>query len=181
MTDNSQQSGVSRRTVTKAMAWAVPAIAVAAPIPAFAASGPKPGLTHGPACKAPGGSVQGCESPFKFGYGVPVTITNPGNKDVWITSISITNQVPASPVFIAGSSIGLPVKVPAAVNGVPGSVSFYFRAVSSNSQNVKDGAITFSAAWGHAADGSDHDHDGDPLKFTVTWSSTPPGCSCIEA
>lgn len=33
-----QPSGVSRRTVTKAMAWAVPAIALAAPVPAFAAS-----------------------------------------------------------------------------------------------------------------------------------------------
>ncbi|MFC4139884.1 MULTISPECIES: hypothetical protein [unclassified Microbacterium] len=176
MTDNTEQSGISRRTVTKAMAWAVPAIAVAAPIPAFAASGPKPTLEHGPACKAPGGSVQGCESSFKFGYGVPVTITNPSNKDVWITSITITNQIPASPTWVAGSSIGLPVKVPA-----NGSVSFFFRAVSTNSQNVQNGAITFSAAWGHEADGSDHDHDGDPLKFTVAWASTPPGCNCIEA
>ncbi|MGB4136472.1 MAG: hypothetical protein WA971_07905, partial [Microbacterium sp.] len=38
MTSNEQSAGVSRRTVTKAMAWAVPAIAVAVPVAAHAAS-----------------------------------------------------------------------------------------------------------------------------------------------
>lgn len=33
-----RQSGISRRTVTKAMAWAVPAVAVAAAVPVVAAS-----------------------------------------------------------------------------------------------------------------------------------------------
>lgn len=40
MTDIEQPKGVSRRTVTKAMAWAVPAVAVAASVPVAAASGP---------------------------------------------------------------------------------------------------------------------------------------------
>lgn len=50
-----QPSGVSRRTVTKAMAWAVPVIAVASPVPAFAASKPIiPGFAGGTFCKHPG-------------------------------------------------------------------------------------------------------------------------------
>lgn len=179
MNEQEQSAGISRRTVTKAMAWAVPAIAVAAPIPAFAASGPKPHLEHGPACKAPGGSVNCPVGEFKFGYGVPVTITNTDNVPVYITAIDITHQIPDSPVFHAGSSIGLPVTVPAAVDGVPGEVSFYFRAVSVNSANVKNGTLQFSASWGHESDGSDHDHDADPLTFIVHWDDTPPGCACI--
>ena len=51
-----QKSGISRRTVTKAMAWAVPAIAIAAPAPAFAISGEPPTVTIGQACKLPGNS-----------------------------------------------------------------------------------------------------------------------------
>jgi len=48
-----QQSGISRRTVTKAMAWAVPAVAVAAPAPAFAAScKPVPVVANGSCKKA---------------------------------------------------------------------------------------------------------------------------------
>lgn len=47
MSENAQPSGVgvSRRTVTKAMAWTIPTIAVAATVPIAAASGelPKPG------------------------------------------------------------------------------------------------------------------------------------------
>ena len=51
-----EKKGVSRRTVTKAMAWAVPVIAIATPVPAFAASGGPPGVAVGVACKLPGGS-----------------------------------------------------------------------------------------------------------------------------
>ncbi len=45
--------GVSRRTVAKAMAWSVPAIALAVPTPAYAAS---PGFltVTGDGCKLPG-------------------------------------------------------------------------------------------------------------------------------
>jgi hypothetical protein len=63
-------TGISRRTVTRAIAWAVPVIAVAAPVPAFAASQAALGLT-GDACKLPGNS----DSRFK-GYVFGVTAQN---------------------------------------------------------------------------------------------------------
>ncbi|GAA4486011.1 hypothetical protein GCM10023171_21280 [Microbacterium panaciterrae] len=40
MVDVEQRRTISRRTVTKAMAWGVPALALAAPVPAFAVSTP---------------------------------------------------------------------------------------------------------------------------------------------
>jgi len=169
----SQSSGISRRTVTKAMAWAVPAIAIAAPVPAFAASGGKPTVVVGSACKAPGASV--CGDQFKFGYAVPVTITNDSGMDVWITGITITSQTPTSPTFSADTSIPLPVLIPG--DGTP--VVLYFIARSTNSAEIKNGSITFDAAWGHAEDGSDTEHAGDPIVVETTWASTPPGCACF--
>jgi len=57
--EDSEQKGVSRRTVTKAMAWAVPAIAVATAAPAFAASPTCVTIELGPeACKVPGQSEE---------------------------------------------------------------------------------------------------------------------------
>lgn len=170
---NGQSTGITRRTVTKAMAWAVPAIAIAAPVPAFAASGNKPNVVVGSACKAPGASV--CGDVFKFGYAVPVTITNTSGMDVWITDIDIVSQSPATPVFTADTSIALPILIPA--DGSP--VVVYFIARSSNSANIQNGSITFHAAWGHASDGSDTEHAGDPIVVTTTWASTPPGCACF--
>ena len=59
----SEPRGVSRRTVTKAMAWSVPVIAVASASPAFAASC-IPTLSLSPrSCKCPGQST--CDP---FGY-----------------------------------------------------------------------------------------------------------------
>ena len=64
------QKGISRRTVTKAMAWAVPVIAVAAPVPAFAVSG---GIIEfsGDGCKLPGNSQD-----FYKGYIFRMTAQN---------------------------------------------------------------------------------------------------------
>lgn len=53
-----QKSGVSRRTVAKAMAWSVPAVALAVPAPAYAASPCTPIISFGPtSCKCPGQST----------------------------------------------------------------------------------------------------------------------------
>src|SRR5690606_7264472 len=54
--DNPQQSGISRRTVARAMAWPVPVIAVARKAPAVAASPPPvvPEFNAGTFCKHPG-------------------------------------------------------------------------------------------------------------------------------
>lgn len=62
---------VSRRTVAKGMAWAVPAVAVAGALPAHAVSGTVT-VTNTSACKAPGGS---CSLYWK-GYAIGFTVTN---------------------------------------------------------------------------------------------------------
>jgi hypothetical protein len=66
-----QKSGVSRRTVAKAMAWSVPAVALAVPAPAYAASPCTPVFSFGAAsCKCPGGSDD-----IKFGYVLQFCVT----------------------------------------------------------------------------------------------------------
>lgn len=80
-------SGVSRRTVVKGAAWAVPAITVASAVPAVAASGTVTFTNLSLACKLPGGS---CDKPpinVKKGYRVAMTVCNtvtgnPGNVTV---------------------------------------------------------------------------------------------------
>ncbi|GLI27198.1 hypothetical protein ARHIZOSPH14_14400 [Agromyces rhizosphaerae] len=84
--DNSgvdQPKGISRRTVTKAMAWSVPAVAVAASVPAYAAS---PGIItlDGRACKLPGRS----NDTYK-GYAFGIIVTNPYNVPITVTITNI--------------------------------------------------------------------------------------------
>lgn len=165
MVDNATNTseGISRRTVTKAMAWAVPAIAIAAPVPAFAASGETPVIETGAACKAPGNSC----NPIVKGYSVPATIYNPDNIDVWVTAVAINvntsginfglNPIPALPWFIPAG----------------GSLNVNFNATSGNSANL-DFELGFLVTWGHESDGSDTDHD--PIQVTVFVPATPPDC-----
>ncbi|GAA4486014.1 hypothetical protein [Microbacterium panaciterrae] len=169
MSELDQPKGVSRRTVTKAMAWAVPAVALAAPIPAFATSGPPPQVTFGSACKNAGNS---CHIPdAKQSYGVPVTVQNGSLLDIWICGVTITAQTPASPIFSPATSVTLPLKVPAGQ-----TANLFFFGQSTASGNILNGSISFAMSWGHAADCSDHDHS--PIPVTITWASTPPGCNC---
>ena len=51
-----QPSGISRRRVTQGVAWAVPAIAIAAPVPAFAGASQGILTLEGTGCKLPGNS-----------------------------------------------------------------------------------------------------------------------------
>jgi hypothetical protein len=83
--------GVSRRTVAKAMAWAMPAIAISAAVPAYAAS---QAILHatGAACKLPGNSG----SLYK-GYAIGFTATNPLG-DALVISIDS--------VILNGTSLG---------------------------------------------------------------------------
>lgn len=158
-----QKSGVSRRTVTKAMAWAVPAIAVAAPIPAFAASGGGPSIAPGTACKAPGNSC----NPIQKGYSVPARITNPTNKVIYITAVSI--NINTSGLSFALNPIpALPWTIPA-----NGYLDVNFNATSGNSANLAFD-LGFLVTWGHASNGSDHAHS--QIQLTVTVPDTPPDC-----
>lgn len=78
----SQTPGISRRTVTKAMAWAVPAVAVAAQVPIVAASPIVTVSQAGAACKLPGNS---CAPTWSKGYLQPLTICNNSNQSITVT------------------------------------------------------------------------------------------------
>lgn len=98
-----QPGGVSRRTVTKAMAWAVPVIAVAAPVPAFAASQGFVSFT-GRACKDPGGGQS------KYYY-FQVTITNTTNAAISVTFTGVTvNSVPGDASTITPGVYEVPAR-----------------------------------------------------------------------
>lgn len=81
--DGEAPRGISRRTVAKAMAWAVPVIAVSAAVPAYAASQAILEAT-GEGCKLPGNSG----SLYK-GYAIGFAANNPFNTPILITINSI--------------------------------------------------------------------------------------------
>lgn len=79
-------TGISRRTVTKAMAWAIPAIAVAAPVPAFAGASQGTVELTGEACKLPGNS----SSPYDVNgavYLFTITNTTASSSTITITDV----------------------------------------------------------------------------------------------
>jgi hypothetical protein len=100
MTDlEEQKPGVSRRTVAKAMAWSVPAVALAVPAPAYAAS---------PTC-LDSGLCFGCATVHKCCSGGPqalywacVIFTNNGPTDVDVTFSFVVNTSANGPVPLAG-------------------------------------------------------------------------------
>lgn len=83
---NETTSGISRRTLAKGAAWAVPAVAVAAATPVMAQSGTVTFTNLSQACKLPGASCEG-QTGVKKGYVVAMTVCNnvtgtPGNVTV---------------------------------------------------------------------------------------------------
>ena len=137
---------VSRRTVTKGIAWSVPAVAIAGAAPAFATSGTPPqvvlqggGKIPGQRCKYPAGNVVDPE----FFYGFNVTFTNSDSKRIYLFPSTITYEATGSPVpFVyTGPSTPIPLE--------PGqSKVFWF---GSNSTNSAFFAANFVVCidWGH--------------------------------
>jgi hypothetical protein len=82
--DSDSANGITRRTVTKAMAWAVPVIAVSASAPAFAASQAIFTL-DGRGCKLPGAS-----NDVLKGYALGVVATNPFDEAITVRIDFIT-------------------------------------------------------------------------------------------
>ena len=149
--------GISRRTVAKAMAWSVPAVALAVPAPAYAASGQPPTVLVGEACKLPGASAQGCEELFDGlpgldptkAFAIPLLVCNETSKDIVLKpSISITSS-------------GLPFQVvginPDYCTAIePGDcVKVIVYANSNNSQN-QSVTLDLTVPWGHDCNDTDH-------------------------
>lgn len=160
-------SGISRRTVTKAMAWAVPVIAVSAAVPAYAAS--QVNLTFlGGGCKLPGNS-----NPTYKGYAFLVSVQNTSSVPVTIT---ITNFTLDSNSLGTTALVNLP---PSGNSGLVRSNPFILPAntsvpaaalVTSNAPNSQNGVLSITyQVTGQA-----------PITRTVTVGDAPPinGASC---
>lgn len=90
--------GISRRTVTKTIAWAVPAIAVAAPVPAFAGASQGTITLTGDGCKLPGES----SAPYNNNgavYLLKITNTTNASSTVTITGVTRTGSNNAGVVY----------------------------------------------------------------------------------
>ncbi|MDQ0613764.1 hypothetical protein QF046_001405 [Microbacterium sp. W4I4] len=170
MSEKSQTTGdgISRRTVTKAMAWAVPAIAVAAPIPAFAASGPPPTVTVGPALKWPGASCTnepGAPLDANKAYMFTFHVDNTTSSVIYIYGVTLTTSSGITfSVYGADPAFGTPI--------APGdSVCLHVWANSSDSGNINFDAHA-EISWGHNWPGPDPDNHAP---VTKDWhvSSTP--------
>jgi len=156
-----QQSGISRRTVTKAMAWAVPAIAVAAPVPAFAAASQGIVRFTGRGCKDPGNSIPGV--PGSKAYFVELTITNTTNAPVTVT-------------FTGATVNGVAPINPPGFSATPGSTNVPANTVQT--------IVVRIANWADSANATivlTYQVGGGPsLTTEVTLVDTPPiqGASC---
>ena len=103
---------VSRRTVTKAMAWAVPVVAVSVATPMASASAPPPPTVDwAGACGTTGSSAKGCgpkDPGSSFNHlQVPITLSNPSASDVvfQITGFGIVNG--GTPPAVGSNSPGV--------------------------------------------------------------------------
>ena len=111
MADSTSPRGVTRRTVARGAAWAVPAVAVAVPASAMAGSGyvpPPPVITFGNACGNVGAKFKGCGGDKTIQ--VPLTLTNLGPTDIvfQITSMYTCNNCALAPTGPgAGHSVQL--------------------------------------------------------------------------
>lgn len=158
-----QPAGISRRTVTKAMAWAVPVIAVAAPVPAFAAS--QGSLTlAGTGCKLPGNS----NSTYK-GYAFRLSVSNTTNAPITINIISITldgQDLGASALvdLSNGNTDANPFVIPANTTITNAAL------LTANAPNSQNGALSIT----YTVNG------GAPITIGATVPSAPPinGASC---
>ena len=163
---------ISRRTVAKGAAWTTPVILGGVAAPAYAASGQTPQLSLGQACKAPGNSC----NPFRKGYVVPLTITNPSSKDIWVyVPPTITTSGTTLNLQYAGYDDGSGtlntghIKIPAG-----SSVTVKLNATSDNSANqVFTLSMTFT--WGHTSNPAG-DTEHSPITVTTTVPGTPPDC-----
>ncbi|WP_448811688.1 hypothetical protein [Agromyces bauzanensis] len=172
------KTGVTRRTVAKAMAWSVPAVALAVPAPAYAASGGPPTVSVGDACKLPGNA---CGTLFVKGYLFEVTITNNTGKDIYLYDqagyeILITEDSPDIDLFFQAavdSTTGDPITFPYLLADGASITIILNAGENGNSQNVQDLSGTISIPWGHTPTPPDPDNH-PPAVDDFSYASTPP-------
>jgi hypothetical protein len=166
--------GISRRTVTKAMAWSVPAVAVAASVPAYAASGGPPGVAVGEACKLPGNSAQDCAAIFaglpgldpNKAFAIPLQVCNNTSKPI-VLKPSITIVSSGLPFTVVGIN---PTYCTEIDPGECVKVIVYANSDNSANQSV---TLQLTVPWGHTCDDTDH----APIVIPNIVISAFPPCS----
>lgn len=104
------EGGVSRRTVTKAMAWAVPVVAVATAVPGAAASVCNPEFSYGGnSCKCPGEGNNVKE------YYLSICVTDASgcplgpNNTLYIWGVKNNSNAPGVLVPAGGYPVAIPI------------------------------------------------------------------------
>lgn len=180
---------IQRRTLAKGVAWAVPAVAVAAAAPAYAKSGRPPSIQILNGCKQPGES---CAPEFSKGYTFTVRVSNPTGETMWVYLPSATPTPSTySPYFQYTSGVqfsfgsareyfpGNPDTLDALVNPLqltPGQTRYIAvdGGATGNSANTFASGVLW-LAWGHnATAGLDTMHPYTPSPW-ATPQVTPFG------
>lgn len=162
--DATPSDGISRRTVTKAMAWAIPAMTVAATVPIAAASEIVTVSEAGDACKLPGNS---CAPQWSKGYLQPLDICN--NDDS--ATITVTITTPATLLFNGTSTEFTPVPSQFVVGPNDCQRVILNLNLQDNSQNSSiSGTLdwTWSASTGQSGSG----------QTTINTPATEPCVNC---
>ncbi len=187
MVDNgaTPAGGISRRTVTKAMAWAVPAMTVAATVPIAAASfvpPPPPVFDWNNGFKNPGNSCHDFACVAKQSYTTPVTVSNPSDEDFIIVFTDYQMggvSVGVNTIFTGGcgpvsGTCSHTCTLPAGSKGVcvpAGTVSMTFNVSSGTLGSSPQGSQAVPWQWVRASDCTVYSSN------TATSPTAPPG-SC---
>ena len=163
-------STISRRTIAKGVAWAVPAVLAAGAAPAFATSPVLFGEVN-TACKYPGKSIsEACKQDYRFETtwnntsGAPLQVTFTVN----VTQAhlqSVNGVLIGGTVYFPDAQGRVTVTVPA------GETDIVIIANGDNSANIA-GSYTITARYTH--NGSDY-----TASATGDFDSTPPGGDCL--
>ena len=173
-----ETSGISRRTLAKGAAWAVPAVAVAAATPAMAKSGGPPQVTVLDACKQPGKS---CAPEFSKGYTFTVRLYNPTGETVYVYLSPSGDYQPyfqytSGVQFTFGSSreyfpgdpdtLGTLQNPLVLTAGQTRYIAVDGGATGNSANTYAVGVLWF--AWGHtSAEGGDPDHPYTPSPWAI--------------
>lgn len=138
----SDKSGVTRRTVVKGAAWAVPAIAVAGAMPAMAASQPPVYIDFGDstACKLPGNAFG--DYCYNKGYVLWAAFENTLAVDVTIQITAMTHQaLEQCLVGIADPTISCNTAIPGNTVTVPAGQTKYVAIYSNSNVDSSGGEV----------------------------------------
>lgn len=170
MTESSQPTGISRRTLVKGAAWSVPIIAVGPALPAFAFT---PGFFEldGKSCKLPGASADTYKG---YAFGFTANNTNPFPVTITILSIFIDTDDLGDVIVIQTDPSSDLVCDPFPVNTITipaGTLLTDLVALTQNASNSQQGTLVVT-----------YQVQGETQTTTATAPVTPPiqGAVCDD-